>query len=344
VGWAEWNDKYRDTVRHFWRGDRGHVPELASRLSGSSDIYAWSDRRAYASINFVTAHDGYTLRDLVSYERKHNEANGEGNRDGHENNISRNWGAEGDTDDPAVTQVRLRAMRGLLATLAFSQGVPMLAHGDELGRTQRGNNNAYAQDNETTWVSWKLAPWQQSLLGFTRRLFAIRHANPVLRRRSFFHGRPVGKAGAKDLTWIGHDGRELSEADWHAPHLATIGMLISGDAADESDDRGRPVRGDTMLLLLNASTAPVRFALPAVHGEGSWTLLVDTAEGENPPAALAHENAHTVAPFTVALLRHGANRRLGLRGYTPRGGETVHAGSAVDALDDDGSPAFWSTS
>jgi glycogen operon protein len=344
VGWAEWNDKYRDTVRHFWRGDRGHVPELASRLSGSSDIYAWSDRRAYASVNFVTAHDGYTLRDLVSYEHKHNGANGEGNRDGHENNISRNWGVEGETDDADVNRIRLRTMRGLLATLAFSQGVPMLAHGDELGRTQGGNNNAYAQDNETTWVNWDLAPWQQSLLGFTRRLFAIRHANPVLRRRSFFRGRPVGKVGAKDLTWIGPDGRELSDADWHAPLLATIGMLISGEAADESDDRGRPVLGDTMLLLLNASTEPVPFALPVVHGEGSWMLLVDSTEDDNPPALLVDERAHTVAPFSVALLRHGANRRLGLRGYTPRGGESLPPIATADAFGAaaDDAPVSWS--
>ncbi|MBA2635447.1 MAG: glycogen debranching protein GlgX, partial [Sphingomonas sp.] len=316
VGWAEWNDKYRDTVRHFWRGDHGHVPELASRLSGSSDVYAWSDRSAYASVNFITAHDGYTLRDLVSYEQKHNEANGENNRDGHQNNISRNWGAEGEAGNAEIDAMRLRVTRSFLATLAFSQGIPMLAHGDEIGRTQRGNNNAYAQDNEITWVNWELEPWQRELLAFTRRLFAIRRANPVLRRRSFFRGRPVGQAGAKDVTWLRCDGREMTDADWHAPGVASLGMFISGDAADESDERGRPVRGDTMLLLLNASTVPVHFTVPATSGRGSWTLMVDTAEGETPAAVLVEADAYAVAPFSVALLRHGANRRLGLRGYT----------------------------
>ena len=339
VGWAEWNDKYRDTVRHFWRGDRGHVPELASRLSGSSDVYAWSDRSAYASVNFITAHDGYTLRDLVSYEQKHNESNGEQNRDGHGNNISRNWGAEGETRDPAINAARQRVIRSFLATLAFSQGIPMLAHGDEVGRTQRGNNNAYAQDNETTWVNWDLEPWQQELLAFTRRLFAIRRANPVLRRRSFFRGRPVGQAGAKDLTWLRSDGAEMTDADWHAPDLASIGMLISGDAADESDERGRPVRGDTMLLLLNASPEPVRFTVPVERGRGSWALMVDTADGETPSAVLVEDASYEVPASGVALLRHGANRRLGLRGYTPRSLESILPTSSDGLTTDDDAAA-----
>ncbi|HEX2121675.1 MAG TPA: glycogen debranching protein GlgX, partial [Thermoanaerobaculia bacterium] len=183
VRWAEWNGKYRDTVRHFWRGDPGHVGELASRLAGSADIYKWTHRGAYASINFVTAHDGYTLHDLVSYEQKHNEANGENNQDGHNDNISRNWGAEGETDDQEIVDVRFRSMKNFLATLAFSQGVPMIAHGDEIARTQGGNNNAYAQDNEITWVSWELDERRQELLEFSRKVFAIRQAHPVLRRR-----------------------------------------------------------------------------------------------------------------------------------------------------------------
>jgi glycogen operon protein len=310
VGWAEWNDKYRDTVRHLWRGDAGVVPEIASRLSGSSDVYAWSDRLAYASVNFITAHDGYTLRDLVSYERKHNEANGEANRDGHGNNISRNWGVEGETDDPAVNAARRKAIRNFLATLAFSQGVPMLAHGDEIGRTQRGNNNAYAQDNEITWVNWELEPWQQELLAFTRKLFAIRHANPVLRRRSFFRGRPVGHAGAKDLTWVRADGLEMTDADWHAPDAHALGMLIAGEAADETDERGRPVRGDTMLLLINAGEEAKKFTVPAINGNGRWVALIDTAAGNAQGFEPVNGGAYTVPAFSLVLLRHGANRRI----------------------------------
>jgi glycogen operon protein len=307
IGWAEWNGKYRDSVRHFWRGDRGHVPEMASRLSGSSDIYEWSDRQAYASVNFVIAHDGYTLRDLVSYERKHNEANGENNQDGHNDNISRNWGAEGETDDPAINATRLRMMKNFLATLAFSQGVPMLSHGDELGRTQRGNNNAYAQDNEITWVDWSLEPWQRELLQFTRAIFAIRHTNPVLRRRSFFRGRPVGGAGAKDLTWLTAGGEEMTDERWSDPELHALGMLISGEAADETDDRGRPVRGDTMLLLVNGGDAPAEFTLPAVDQPGAWVVLVDTARDgvHEVKGASVGVQAHA-----LVLLRHSADRRL----------------------------------
>jgi len=307
VGWAEWNGKYRDTVRAFWRGDRGQVPELASRLSGSSDIYQWSDRKSYASVNFVTAHDGYTLRDLVSYERKHNDANGENNQDGHNDNLSRNWGVEGETDDPRIRGLRLRSMRNFLATLAFSQGVPMISHGDEIGRTQYGNNNAYAQDNEISWVDWELEDWQQDLLAFTRRLFAIRHANPVLRRRSFFSGRPVSAAGAKDLTWIRPDGGEMTDADWHRGDAHTLGMLISGEAADETDERGRPVKGDTMLLILNGGDKRTTFSLPTIGTEGEWVELVDTAARD---MRVVSEDVVQVAPHSLVLLRYGTDRRL----------------------------------
>src|SRR3712207_438098 len=239
VGWAEWNGKYRDAMRRFWRGDPGVVPELASRLSGSSDIYAWSDRAAYASVNFVTAHDGYTLRDLVSYERKHNEANGEGNRDGHDDNLSRNWGVEGETDDEVILEKRRRAMRNFLASLALSQGVPMISHGDEVGRTQRGNNNAYAQDNEISWVHWDLDDRRRALLAFTRKVFAIRHLNPVLRRRTFFRGQVMDHAGVKDLTWIRPDGQEMRQENWDDQITHALGMLVHGEATDETDDRGR---------------------------------------------------------------------------------------------------------
>ena len=307
VGWAEWNGKYRDTLRHFWRGDHGHVPELASRLAGSSDIYQWSDRAAYASVNFVTAHDGYTLRDLVSYEQKHNEANGEHNQDGHNDNISRNWGVEGETDDAAVTEQRYRVMRNFLATLLLSQGVPMLSHGDELGRTQGGNNNAYAQDNETSWVNWNLDDQQRKLLDFTRRVIAIRQANPVLRRRHFFKGKVVDDAGHKDVTWLAPGGHEMTDADWRSWSNRALGMLIDGDATDETDQRGRPVKGDTMLLLLNAGDAPVTFTLPHQEKRGRWAELLDTASPEL--ETRRSEDEVTVEPFSLVLLRYGRERR-----------------------------------
>jgi glycogen operon protein len=307
VGWAEWNGKYRDAARHFWRGDHGHVPEIASRLAGSSDIYQWSDRAAYASVNFVTAHDGYTLRDLVSYEQKHNEANGENNQDGHNDNISRNWGVEGETDDPAVMEQRYRVMRNFLATLLLSQGVPMLSHGDELGRTQGGNNNAYAQDNETSWVNWSLDDHQRELLDFTRRVIAIRQANPVLRRRHFFKGKVVDDAGHKDVTWLAPGGHEMTDADWHSWSNRALGMLIDGDATDETDQRGRPVKGDTMLLLLNAGDAPVTFTLPRQEKRGRWAELLDTASPEL--ETRRGEDEVTVEPFSLVLLRYGRERR-----------------------------------
>ena len=305
IRWAEWNGKYRDAVRRFWRGDGGQVPELASRLSGSSDIYEWSGRSAYASINFVVAHDGYTLADLVSYERKHNEANGENNNDGHDDNLSRNWGVEGPTDDPEILELRFRLMKSFLATLAFSQGVPMISHGDEVGRTQRGNNNAYCQDNDITWVNWDLDDRQRELLEFTQRLFAIRAMNPVLRRRHFFRGKMSSKSG-KDVTWVRADGQEMQLADWRDPDTRVLGMLIDGEATDEMDDRGRPIRGDTLLLVLNAGAADVRFELPRVQEEGAWVQLMDTALEEHQVVTTGWV---AVAAHSVVLLQHGSERR-----------------------------------
>ena len=274
VGWTEWNGKYRDTVRRFWRGDSGQVAELGYRLTGSSDLYGATGRSPYASINFVTCHDGFTLRDLVSYERKHNESNGEGNRDGTDANWSRNWGVEGDTDRPDVLRLRDRAARNLLATLAFSQGVPMLSHGDEIGRTQRGNNNAYCHDDETTWVHWDVDPRAEELLAFTRELFLLRRNHPVLRRRSFFRGAPIGGDGSKDVTWLRPDGRELTEEDWRREDTYALGMLLRGEASDEIDDHGRPVAGETLLLLLNGGPEVCAFTLPPM---GTWRALVNTA-------------------------------------------------------------------
>jgi isoamylase len=307
VRWTEWNGKYRDAVRKFWKGEKGQTPEMASRIAGSSDIFSASDRGVYASINFITAHDGYTLRDLVSYEQKHNEANGENNQDGHNDNISRNWGAEGDVDDPQIVDLRYRLMRTFLATLAFSQGVPMLAHGDELGRTQKGNNNAYAQDNELTWMPWDLTEEQQRLQAFTRKLLALRQAHPVLRRRHFFRGQLLQGSQRKDVTWLRPDGKEFTDADWGNAEAQCFGMLLDGMATDEVDDRGHVVSGDTLLLLLNGGETPVRFTLPVLGEMKIWAVMVDTAKHELP---VVRRGRVTVDPHTLMLLRYGADRRI----------------------------------
>src|SRR6476661_320559 len=275
VRWTEWNGKYRDAVRKFWKGEKGMVAEMASRMAGSSDIFSASDRGVYASINFITAHDGYTLRDLVSYEQKHNDANGENNQDGHNDNISRNWGAEGEVDDPQVIDLRYRLMRTFLATLAFSQGVPMIAHGDELGRTQGGNNNAYAQDNEITWVDWDLDDRERELTAFTRKLIAIRQAHPTLRRRHFFRGKAVEGSTHKDVAWLHPSGHELTPEEWTDASVQTFGMLIDGAATDEVDERGHAVRSDTLLLLFNGGEQNVQFTLPAQDGQKIWVVMVD---------------------------------------------------------------------
>ncbi len=308
VRWTEWNGKYRDSVRNFWKGASGQVSEMASRIAGSSDIFSGSDRGVYASINFITAHDGYTLRDLVSYEQKHNEANGENNEDGHNDNISRHWGVEGETSDAAVVEMRYRLMRTFLATLAFSQGVPMLAHGDEVGRTQGGNNNAYAQDNEITWVNWALDDRQRELLEFTRKLIAIRQAHPTLRRRHFFRGAVVDEGSTqKDVTWLRADGREMTDADWNDPSAHLLGMLIDGAATDEVDERGHAVRGDTLLLVLNGGEQNATVTLPAIAGRKIWVTMIDTAVPEMPAI---RKKTIEVQAHSLVLLRYGADRRL----------------------------------
>jgi glycogen operon protein len=278
TGWAEWNGKYRDTARRFWRGDGGQVPDLAYRLSGSSDLYQQERRHTYGSINFIACHDGFTLHDLVSYERKHNDANGEDNRDGHNDNLSRNWGGEGPSSDPKIIALRERAKRNFLATLMFSQGVPMLTAGDEFGRTQKGNNNAYCQDNEINWLDWKLDEHQQEQLRFAVEVCRIRRNNAVLRRRSFFFGQPVagGDTRIKDLAWYRQDGKEMAEADWKDSGRRVIGMLISGDAADEVDEQGRRISGNTLMLLLNGGDGEAAFRLPVLVKPGIWRELVNT--------------------------------------------------------------------
>ncbi|MFI9829063.1 glycogen debranching protein GlgX [Streptomyces sp. NPDC051913] len=303
--WSEWNGKYRDTVRDFWRGEPGSLGEFASRLTGSSDLYQRNRRRPRASVNFVTAHDGFTLRDLVSYNDKHNEANGEGNRDGESVNRSWNCGFEGDTDACDVRELRARQQRNLLATLLLSQGIPMLCHGDELGRTQRGNNNAYCQDNEVSWIDWRLTGEQRDLADFTARLVALRAAHPVLRRRRFFRGETVTYAGQPlpDLVWFAPDAREMTDGDWLRPDAHSVGAFLNGDAIAEPDSCGRPVVDDSFLLLLNSYWEPVGFRLPeAAYGE-RWTTLIDTAEPQG-----AEETEHkaesvvSVAARSLVLL------------------------------------------
>lgn len=300
-GWAEWNGKYRDTVRRFWRGDAGQVADLAYRLSGSSDLYEAGGRHPFASINFVTCHDGFTLRDLVSYERKHNAANGEADRDGSDNNDSMNCGVEGPTDAKDVLGRRLRARKNFLATLVFSQGVPMLLAGDELGHTQGGNNNAYCQDNPVSWLAWDNDAEAAELRAFVAELLALRRANPVLRRRSFFRGQPVAQDGAKDLTWMCTDGTEMTAQAWANPEARCVGMLIHGHATDEIDERGRLVGGNTLLLLLNADRSACRFMLPLLAERGTWRELLNTARPM--PSPLERPYVH-VAAHALVLLTH----------------------------------------
>jgi glycogen operon protein len=281
--WSEWNGKYRDTVRDFWRGKAATLPEFASRLTGSSDLYETSARRPVASVNFVTCHDGFTMRDLVSYDRKHNEANGDYNRDGSDDNRSWNCGAEGPSDDPAVNEVRARQVRNFLVTLFCSQGVPMLLAGDEMGRSQRGNNNAYCQDNDISWVDWETAGKQQDLIDFTCALSELRRAHPVFRRRRFFSGQPApargGLGGLQDLVWLTPAGLEMTDADWQTGYARSLGVFLNGDAITEPGPWGEDVRDQSFLLLFNANREPVTFALPGGRLGVGWEVLIDTATG-----------------------------------------------------------------
>ncbi len=286
-GWTEWNGKYRDTNRDFWRGNPGTVGEVASRLAGSSDLYEADGRRPFASINFVTAHDGFTLRDLVSYDAKHNEANGESNRDGSDDNRSDNFGAEGPTDDPDVEALRARQVRNFLATLFCSQGVPMLLAGDEMGRSQDGYNNAYCQDNELSWVDWSLAGSNAELVEFTAALSALRHAHPVFRRRRFFAGRPVSGSEAADLVWLRPDGQPMTDDDWETAYARSLGVFLNGSELPERDARGQPVVDDFFLLFLNAGDDGVDFVVPKGEYGESWVLDLDTSEGTEPAARRA---------------------------------------------------------
>jgi glycogen operon protein len=307
VLWTEWNGRYRDSIRRFWGGMERHVKELGFRLTGSSDLYQDDGRRPYASINFVTSHDGFTLHDLVRYERKHNEANGENNRDGDDNNNTWNCGAEGETPDPAIRAIRERQLRNFLATMFVSQGVPMLVAGDELGRTQRGNNNAYCQDNELSWIDWSIDERKSKVLELARSLVAFRRSHPVLRRRRFFQGVHVRGSGHKDLAWFRYDGKEMTAEDWDRPSR-TLAFLLGGDAIPSVDERGDPIVDDTLLVLMNGERAPVRFRMPAFEWGARWELLFDTRAWEQPierggapiePAATEFE----LEALSVAVLR-----------------------------------------
>jgi glycogen operon protein len=274
VLWAEWNGKYRDCIRGYWKGDE-HISEFAYRLTGSSDLYQRDGKRPYASINFVVAHDGFTLHDLVSYNAKHNEANGEGNRDGDNNGRSWNCGVEGPTDDLEIARLRRRQQRNFLATLFLSQGVPMLSAGDEYGRTQKGNNNAYCQDNELSWLAWDRLPDQQRQEDFTAHLIHFRHNHPIFRRPKFFHGRKIRGVEAKDLLWFNADGSEMTDEHWNRSFIRCIGVVLVGFAEDIRDYFGKPIHDDTFMLLFNAHHDPVKFVLPG-REKVSWERLIDT--------------------------------------------------------------------
>jgi glycogen operon protein len=274
--WSEWNGKYRDTVRDFWRGTDQTLAEFAYRFTGSSDLYEGTARRPYASVNFITAHDGFTLRDLVSYSEKHNEANGEDNRDGENHNRSWNCGAEGPTDDPAINRLRARQTRNFLTTLLLSQGVPMLLGGDEIGRTQKGNNNGYCQDNEISWYDWEHA--DEALLQFTRRLVRFRHQHPVFCRRRWFQGRPIHGTAVSDIAWFTPAGTEMSDEDWQAGYTKSLGVFLNGRAIPTPNERGEPIYDESFYVMSNAGHEPLEFTVPEEKWGTKWRVVVNTFE------------------------------------------------------------------
>jgi len=303
--WTEWNGKYRDTVRDFWRGEDASIGEFASRISGSADLYQGSGRRPVASINFVTAHDGFTLNDLVSYNEKHNEANGEGNNDGESHNRSWNGGVEGPTDDPEILALRAQQRRNFIASLMLSQGVPMLLHGDELGRTQVGNNNGYCQDDEITWIDWENV--DEGLLEFTKLVTKLRTDHPTFRRRRFFHGRPVRREEGdpvQDIAWLTPAGELMSDEDWDAGYAKSLAMYLNGHGIRETDERGEDLVDDCFLLAFNAHHESIEFTLPSDDYAAGWTVVVDTAElGEVEPVEVKAGGTVTVAPRATVVLQ-----------------------------------------
>jgi isoamylase len=316
--WAEWNGRYRDVARRYWKGDEGQLAELGYRLTGSSDLYQRDGRHPTASINFITAHDGFTLQDLVSYNDKHNEANLEENRDGTNDNHSWNHGAEGPTSDPAIVELRERQERNFLATLLLSQGVPMISGGDELGRTQHGNNNAYCQDSEISWFDWRLDDSRRGLLEFTRAMIALRLAHPNLHRRKFFQDRridpeaPDREVNGKretDIRWLRTDGKEMTQEEWHAGWVRCIGLLLNGRTLDDVNALGEPIRDSTFLILLNPHHEAVRFTLPSPHEGMTWQLCVDTRERsvqKAPPKPRLTRRTYQLIPRSLIVLREVA--------------------------------------
>jgi isoamylase len=302
VLWTEWNGKYRDCVRHFWKGDGGVVSEFATRFCGSSDLYEWSSRRPHASINFITAHDGFTLNDLVSYDSKHNEANGEDNRDGASDNVSWNCGVEGPSDDAKIIELREKKKRSFLATLIFSQGVPMLTAGDEMGRTQQGNNNAYCHDDALSWVHWELNDRQKELLAFTQRLIEIYHEQPVFHRRRFFHGMAIEGEQAPDIAWLNPDGTEMTDDAWNKGFVRCLGVELFGDRIDV-DERGEEISGDTLVLMFNADHSnTIPFTLPDLDEQHVWELMLDTADPKAARDRIEPGKQYQIKPCSLVLL------------------------------------------
>jgi glycogen operon protein len=310
--WTEWNGKYRDAVRRFWRGDGGALSELATRLSGSSDLYEQSGRRPHASINFITAHDGFTLADLVSYNDKHNEANGEDNADGENHNLSWNGGAEGETTDQGVLDLRARQRRNFIATLLCSVGVPMLSGGDEIVRTQGGNNNAYCQDNEVSWTDWSPTSERQDFLEFTRRVIQVWRDHPVLRRRKFFQGRRIRGAGVLDIAWLDAAGVEMADEMWNSPDVRGLGVRLNGDAIQEVNERGEGIVGDTLLLMLNGGGENIAFVLPPTDPIERWDTLLDTADPWRQPRRLRAGDRYELQGRSMAVLKL-SSRKVDLR-------------------------------
>jgi glycogen operon protein len=300
VLWTEWNGRYRDTVRHFWKGDAWTIADMGYRLTGSSDLYEDDGRHPHASINFITAHDGFTLRDLVSYEKKDNLANGEDNRDGWDDNVSYNGGVDGPTDDPTIREIRARQQRNFLVTLMVSQGVPMLASGDELGKTQGGNNNAFVQDNELSWLDWDLDDERKDLLVFAQEVIAFRHRHPVFRRPGFFRGQRVDGSELPDIAWFHPAGREMRHDDWQSPTHAAIGLLLAGEALDWRDAGGEAVIDDSFLVLFNGSRVDVDFVLPGPEWGRRWTKRIDTRE------SMLAAGEEVAAGATMTLVRNSS--------------------------------------
>jgi isoamylase len=303
--WTEWNGKYRDTVRDFWRGEPATIGEFAARITGSADLYETSGRRPVASINFVTAHDGFTLRDLVSYNEKHNEANLDDNNDGESHNRSWNCGVEGETDDPEIRALRARQLRNFLATLFLSQGVPMICHGDELGRTQQGNNNGYCQDNELTWIHWDEV--DEDLVEFTGKLSELRHQHPIFRRRRFFDGRPVRRGEQlPDIGWFTPDGAEMTEEDWESGFGRSIAVFLNGQGISDRDSRGERVTDDSFYLCFNAHWEPIDFTLPAAEYAGTWSVVVDTTSPDADERTVAAGESMEIGPRSLVVLQKGS--------------------------------------